>query len=142
MKSITLGILFFISLSVSAYDIELKDSDCSLFGNIKIKVSGLESLGSVSKDYLKNTSTSRSNCSNQLSNLRETFNNEAVYADAKVTKKIVKRTFSGRGIKLMRRDRCEESLITTLTLTIPSYSNETFKNSVTKAVRSHPGSCF
>ncbi|CBW26352.1 putative exported protein [Halobacteriovorax marinus SJ] len=140
MKTLTLGLLLALSFSASAYEVSLDAAKCTIFGNMKVKVSGLETLGNAANGYLKNKSTSRSNCKGEIAELRGVFAGETIYADATKTQKVRKTNISEDNEK--GRDRyCREELVTTVSVNFPSYSAAVFTNTTSRHLRTYPGTC-
>ena len=124
MKKLILLGAFVFSASLFATDVSIIKSKCTLFGNIKIKVKGLESRGRIGKGYIKANVPINENCAEALVDFNELMGRGIQSVDTDMaTRRFERRTGGGRD----NDATCATIERKTLTVEFANYDELVFK---------------
>ena len=132
MKKFMAVLVLAFTTQAFAADIDVKQVKCSLFGNMKIKVAGLESHGRLGKGYLKANLPMRKDCNAVVVDFIEAISTEeGNSADVDMTTSTyTRRSGGGRD-----NDRvCETYERKTVNVKFSAYPALTFKRSQDKLI--------
>lgn len=141
MKKLIFAAVFLFTAAAQADMVSVKKAKCSMFGNLKIKVSGLSSYGSVGTGYLKANLPMSTDCDSVVSNFRSTMGRSATSANVAAKTFTVQREIERGGRDDKRTTMCEVSKKSVIKLTFPKFSSIVFKNSTSRVVRTYYGYC-
>jgi hypothetical protein len=97
MKKIILLAALFLSSSVFAANVSITKSKCSMFGNIRIKVNGLENRGTIGKGYLSANIPMNESCNDALVDFNESMGRGIQAVDvAETSRRFERRSGGGR----------------------------------------------
>ena len=133
MKKFILLVAFVFVSNANAADVSVVKSKCTLFGNIKIKVTGLENRGRIGTKYLKANVPMRSNCNETLAELNQSMGRglQAV-TTAMETRQFETRTGGGRD----NDATCSIIERKTLSMVLNNYDSLVFKRSQDRTISS------
>lgn len=127
----------FMTASVFAEDVRVIKTRCSMFGNLKVKVSGLEAYGKIGLGYLKANIPMFDSCKDAMMDFNQTMGRGMATVKARMAKEIITR-------RERRNDRdkmdkwdytCTDYERTTLTVNFPEYPGMPFTRIEEKVVR-------
>ncbi|TNE99578.1 MAG: hypothetical protein EP326_07905 [Deltaproteobacteria bacterium] len=140
MKKIILLAALFMTTAAFAEDVRVIKTKCSLFGNLKIKVTGLEAYGKIGEGYLKANVPVFDNCKDTMMVFNQTMGRGMATVDARLKKEIITRR--------ERRDRdndrhkldkweytCTDYERTTLMVDFPEFPDMPFDRVEERVVR-------
>lgn len=90
MKKLLLIAAFLFASAAQADMVSIKSMKCSLFGNLKIKVNGLERHRNLGTGYLKANVPLFDSCKDAMSEVRQRMGRSTQEANVAVTKRIVR----------------------------------------------------
>ncbi|MCO4793423.1 MAG: hypothetical protein KC493_06920 [Bacteriovoracaceae bacterium] len=131
MKKILLLAVMIFSTSVFAEDVRIKKTNCTMFGNLKVKVSGLESFGRLGTGYLRANVPVLDSCREVMMTFNQTMGRGTSSVDVDLTKETIIRREHRNDNKEMICTTVERS---TLSVVFPNFSEYTFKNITEKII--------
>ncbi|MBK25268.1 MAG: hypothetical protein CME70_14835 [Halobacteriovorax sp.] len=141
MKKLFFAALFLVATSAQAEMVSIKKSKCSLFGNLKIKVNGLERYGSVGRGYLKANLPMRADCDAVLSTFNQTMGRGTTSVSTDFDQYEVRRQTQNGGDNDKRDYECKVYKRSVIKVVFPAYSSMTFKNTHERLIDSYYGRC-
>lgn len=140
MKKLFFAAVFLVAASAQAEMVSIKKTKCSLFGNLKVKVSGLESYGRVGKGYLKANLPMRADCDAVETRFNQTMGRGMASTTVDFDQYEIQRQIN-RGGDNKRDIECEVYKRSVLNITFPRYGSTKFKNTHDKLVDRYYGHC-
>ncbi len=138
MKKIIMLAALFMTASVFAEDVRVIRTKCSLFGNLKIKVTGLEAYGKIGEGYLKANVPVFDSCKDTMMVFNQTMGRGMASVDASMKKEIITRRErrNDNDRKLDKWEyRCTDYERTTLTVNFPEFADMPFNRVEERVVR-------
>ena len=137
MKKLILLLAFAFVSNVNAADVSIISSKCTLFGNIKLKVTGLESRGRLGTGYLKTNIPMNENCGEALVEFNEAMGRGIQAVETRTeTRQFERRTGGGRDSDAT----CSTIERKTLTVVFNNYDDFIFKRAQERTISSR--SCY
>lgn len=144
MKKLFFAGLFLLASAAQAEMLTVKKTKCSLFGNLKVKVSGLESYGRVGTGYLKANLPMRADCDAVATRFTQTMGRNATLASVDYDRYMDRRTVhrGGNDDKIAKRDTmCEVYEVKKIFVVFSRFGSQTFKNTTRRLVDTYYGHC-
>jgi hypothetical protein len=138
MKKLILLASLFMTTSIFAENVRVIKTKCSLFGNLKIKLKGLDSYGKIGQGYLKANIPMFESCKEAMMDFNETMGRGMTTVDTLMAKEIITRRERRDNYRLLMDKweyRCTDYERTTLTVNFPEYPGMPFKRIEEKVVR-------
>jgi len=126
------------SSSLFAETVSIKKVKCSLFGNLKIKVSGLESYGRIGRMTLMANIPLRTDCKSEMNDFLGSVSRSRSHVSADLDTRIIYRQVDNNDDK---GRRCIITERKTLSVVFDTASSYVFKAMTTKDIGNHRGSC-
>lgn len=142
MKKLLLIILVLGSSSLFAETVSIRKAKCSLFGNLKVKLSGLQAYGRLGKLTLTSNLRLSVDCDRALENFLGSVSRSSSQVTANISKKFIYTQVNNRdNDKRDDKKYCKVEERKTLTVRFLNASSHTFKNFQTKEVGFYRGRC-
>ncbi len=141
MKKLFFAAVLLLSTSAFADMVQVKKVKCSLFGNLKVKVRGLESYGRVGEGYLKANLPMRSDCDSASTRFSQTMGRGVQATNVDFDRYEVQRQVNRGGDNDKNNFECEVYRRSVLNVTFPKFGSTNFKNTHDKLVSRYYGSC-
>jgi hypothetical protein len=138
MKKLILLATLFMTTTVFADNVRVIKTKCSLFGNLKIKVTGLESYGKIGQGYLKANIPMFDNCRDAMMDFNQTMGRGMTTVEALMAKEIItrrERRDNDRNTMDKWEYTCTDYERTTLTVNFPEFPDMPFKRIEERVVR-------
>ena len=143
MKKLIVAAVFLISTGAQADMVSIKKMKCSLFGNLKIKVNGLERHRSLGTGYLKANVPLFDSCKDALNEVSGRMGRSTQATQVSVTKRRAMREERRRDRNDHKYDQvlCHISEIKTLEMVFDRMPELTFRNIQERHIRTEYGYC-
>jgi hypothetical protein len=141
MKKLFFAAFLLFSTSAFADMVQVKKVKCSLFGNLKVKVRGLESYGRVGEGYLKANLPMRRDCDSAAIRFSQTMGRGVQAANVDFDRYEIQRQVSRGGDNDKGDYECEVYRRSVLNITFPRFGSTNFKNMHDKLVTRYYGRC-
>lgn len=141
MKKLFFAVVLLLSTNAFAEMVQVKKVKCTLFGNLKVKVRGLESFGNVGEGYLRANLPMRRDCDAVASEFSRTMGRGVQAVTVDFDRYEIQRQIS-RGSDRDKTDyECEVYLRSSLSVNFPRFGSTEFKNTHEKFVTRYYGRC-
>jgi hypothetical protein len=142
VKKLLLIILILGSSSLLAETVSIKKAECSFFGNMKVKVSGLESYGWLGKTTLAANIPMGDDCDRVLSNFLGSVSRSSSRVSTDLDTRIIYTQTNSRDDKRdEKKTRCRITEKKTLSVRFLAASSFIFKSMRTKDIGNYRGTC-
>lgn len=141
MKKLFFAAVLLFSTSAFADMVQVKKVKCTLFGNLKVKVRGLESYGKVGEGYLRANLPMRRDCDAVATRFSQTMGRGIQATTVDFDRYEIQRQISRGGDNDKSNYECEVYKRSILKITFPKYGSTMFKNSHDKFVTRYYGRC-
>ncbi len=135
MKKIVLLFALMLSTNLFAEEVTLKQAKCTLFGNLKIKVYGLESYGRVGTGYLRGNLPMSDDCDAVKEDFEQSLGRGSSSVDVNLDTRIIVIRERDDDDKIEKRWRCTTKERKTLTVAFPEFPYVAFKNVIERTLR-------
>lgn len=141
MKKLFFAAILLLSTSAFADMVQVKKVKCTLFGNLKVKVRGLESYGRVGEGYLKANLPMRSDCDSASTRFNQRMGRGVHATTVDLDRyEVQKQVSTGRDDRKSEYE-CEVYMRSVLNVTFPKFGSTNFKNTHDKFVTRYYGRC-
>jgi hypothetical protein len=145
VKKLLLIVLVLGSSSLFAETVSIRKAKCSLFGNLKVKLSGLHSYGRLGKLTLTSNLPLSTDCDRSLEKFLGSVSRSSSRVSANISTRIIYTQVNDRNNdkneKRSDRDHCKVQERKTLTVRFHAASSHSFKNFQTKEIGFYRGRC-